>query len=819
MAIAANNEIQFNFIFIVDEILPGAKIIKLKGFSGNNLDYNKAKTPVGKWQNSYPMSDLEINNWLNQKGWIGAVIPQKRIIVDVDDSIQGEMVKELLEGENVHHHCIKTPNGWQFVFKAEHSATKEIKQITKHFTQIGVVIDTRTAEKGYIVFPTFNTEGRYIVTKSVKQLDELPHYLWPVRNSIYVKDKTTKEKYEFSIPIQEAGSRNDVLYKFAAHLKAWHVDPEEIKKAMELIYEYLLLDKTDFSLNELTNLIQSAVKWKMNPAAKKDFKLHIAEIDDLSPNEIIPLPFCIEGNALYKTVLKKVDGFEVEQKIMVSRLAPKILKELSNIEGNSVHYEIAWNDRGREKREVVPASMISTKRELLTLADSGLPVNDLNFKDLIKYFDQYLAVNKLDQSFMVERLGHIKNAFIHPLDPNDIEIIPNDYGEKQLLEAFQFAGTAETWKTQVFDCVKHHKKVLFLVLSSFASILLNDVKVSPFIIDLSGSTSQGKTTALQIARSVWGTEGLINEWNATKVSIERKSGFLNSFPLFMDDTRKADERILQSVIYQFSGGRSKGRGSLKGSQIETTWNNILISTGELSLSDYAGKAGGAAARIITLVDQPFEKIEGNYFAELYEAIETNYGSVGMVFLNKWQKDKKALIPEFHKFKEHYLKKSTGNEVLTRLSMYYAAVHFTGSVLKKLIGLEMDLKLLDQLFDENAGENKALDKPKELLEEILLHLDSSRNDIFYSHFKPNNIKALYKFDTVCLMPSFLKEYLGSEEKMIRREWLKRGFTLESERSGKKVDYQLVKHEGNSFRVIPINKKIIDDFGLDFSEKIF
>ncbi|WP_410501090.1 DUF927 domain-containing protein [Escherichia coli] len=92
---------------------------------------------------------------------------------------------------------------------------------------------------------------------------------------------------------------------------------------------------------------------------------------------------------------------------------------------------------------------------------------------------------------------------------------------------------------------------------------------------MKGSTSTGKTTALKVAASVWGTNQLVNEFNATKVSVERKAAFLNSFPLLLDDSRKADERLLQSFVYTFSGGRSKGRGSVGGSQREYTWRNIM----------------------------------------------------------------------------------------------------------------------------------------------------------------------------------------------------------------------------------------------------
>jgi putative DNA primase/helicase len=803
-----------NLTTLVHELLPGAKIIKLRGFSRKNIDYSKAKTPPYnyKWKEEAGLTEEELHSWLDQNGWIGAVIPKDRIILDIDDTQQGELVKNLLEGENVHHHCIKSPNGWQFIFEATNKETKKIKQIAKYYSQVGAVIDTRTAEAGYIVFPTKNTEERYIVTKSLQRLDNLPIYLAPVKNSKFLKD------YEFTIPI-ESGSRNDTLYKFATHLRAWNVPNEQISKAMELIYEYFVPDKTDFSPREIQSLVRSALNWEMEPSKAQNNGFNQEEIEEnYTPNVIIPIPYQVVNNQLIRTETKVVGGDITEKKEMVSRLAPRLIKELSNIERNSLHYEIAWIDRGREKREIVPASTLATKKDLLLLADYGLPCNDLNYKRFIDYFDKYLALNQLPQSKMVERLGHIKDLFIHPLATDGVEIVPADSGEKQLLEAFSTKGDSYSWINEVFERIKDQPKVLFMVLASFTSVVLQDLKISPFIVDLSGSTSQGKTTALQVARSVWGTEELINEWNATKVAIERKAGFLNSFPFFLDDTRKANEKLLQSIVYQFSGGRAKGRGSLKGAQKELTWNNILISTGEVSLVDYASKAGGVAARIISLVDQPFENVESDYFSDLYQAIEKYQGTIGLDFLKKWQVNKENFISEFYKFKDMYLSKSKGNEVLTRLSMYYAAVHFTGSVIKKLFKLNVDLKIIYQLFDEMARENKTLDKPKQLLEEILLELDSSRKYIYYTRYLPNEMRAIYKFDTICLTPSYLKEYLGTEEKMIRKEWIKRKFTIPYEQNGKLVDYKLVKHEGSSFRVVMVNKEFIEQLDLDFSERM-
>ncbi|EEM99639.1 hypothetical protein bthur0014_57110 [Bacillus thuringiensis IBL 4222] len=532
---------------------------------------------------------------------------------------------------------------------------------------------------------------------------------------------------------------------------------------------------------------------------------------------LLPSPYKDINGALYKVEIKvKKDEIE-EQNIPVARHVPYLKRELCNIEKPQVYYELTWNNRGNNVTELVTAGSLATKREMMPLAEKSFPVNDNNVKQLIDYFDKVLASNEIETGWMVERLGHIKNDCIHPLIEKGYDILPADLGDRQLLEAFQLKGTVKGWIDGVFNEIKSHPRALFFVLSSFASIFLHDLKIDPFIVELAGSTSTGKTTAMKIAASVWGTNQLINEFNSTKTSVERKSSFLNSFPLYLDDSRKADERLLQSFVYHFSGGRSKGRGTLNGSQLEYTWKNICLATGEISLNDYSAKAGGVAARVISLTDSPFTEVGHSFFEGLYKSMENNYGLVGLEFFKQYQKHKEKWLPQFYKFKDLYMKKSQGNEVLTRLSLYYSVVHFTGSIVKEIFSLDIDLNKIYSLFDEMADNNKAIDKPKQFLEEILNDLDSNRQTIFYdNHFTPNSIHAIYKNKADCLYltPAYLSKMLGPEEKTIRKEWIKKGMTISSEKKGSHVDYKAVKHEGKTYRVIPLNMDFVNSLGFDF-----
>lgn len=530
---------------------------------------------------------------------------------------------------------------------------------------------------------------------------------------------------------------------------------------------------------------------------------------------VIPEPYLIEFDTLKKKVLVKVDGLEVEQNKVICRHAPIIAQSFSNVERNQVYHEVNWTDNGREYSEVVAAGDISTRNKLLTLADRSLGVNDLNVKDLINFFDKFIMYNDPPRGDLVERLGHIKNGFVHPL-MTGIKILPPDAGDRQILEAFQTSGTAESWIRNVFDKIQPYPKAVLMVVASFTSVILKDLNLSPFIVDMSGPTSRGKSTVSKIAASVWGNSNLVGEWNMTKVAAERKAAFLNSFPLILDDTQKADERHLKDFIYNFSGGRSRGRGTIAGTQTEYTWSNLMISNGETSLVDFALEAGGAAARVLPITGLPFGEVDYKFFNAVYEAIEDDYGAIGIDFHMRWRAEKESLIPNYKNYNEHFQKKSNGNDVLARIARHYSALVFTADLLNYFFNMNINLDALRDLFDEMVKANKAVDKPMQMLEAILTDLDSKRESISGQYEVRYELKAIYKDGTLFLLPAYLKEFLKTEQTAIRNEWLRREISIGTTRNGRTTDFKSIKHHGRTHRVVPIQPNIVEELGYDFTE---
>ncbi|MEC1424068.1 hypothetical protein [Bacillus subtilis] len=112
----------------VQYLLPGAKVIKLRGYSRAHKVYTIAKSPVEKWKVAAGLSGSEIAILIRKGHWIGASIPAGGIVIDIDDSKQGELVKGLLDAQNVHCHCIRTLMGGSLFLRITNMGKRKLNK-------------------------------------------------------------------------------------------------------------------------------------------------------------------------------------------------------------------------------------------------------------------------------------------------------------------------------------------------------------------------------------------------------------------------------------------------------------------------------------------------------------------------------------------------------------------------------------------------------------------------------------------------------------------------------------------------------------------
>ncbi|MDM5304288.1 DUF927 domain-containing protein [Peribacillus frigoritolerans] len=534
---------------------------------------------------------------------------------------------------------------------------------------------------------------------------------------------------------------------------------------------------------------------------------------------IIPYPYFIRENELFRIESKNVKGKVEEVESKVSRNAPVITKMLKHIEKNEVHYEMNWVNKGDFYTETVAAGVLASKKELLKMADKGLSCNDSNSKYLVDYFDSLIGQNEIPKVEMTDRIGFIENRFIHPTIAKNIKVIPKDGGEHQLLQSFNTKGTVEGWINNVFNLIKDQPKAVFPILASFASVILHEADLKPIVVDVSGTSSTGKSGLLQMCASVWAEpKKYIGTFFTTLVAVERRSTFLNSFPLILDDSNGAnDPKFIQPMIYQYVNNTGKQRGSLNGSQHTNSWQSLMITSGENEIVTYAN-AQGVPARVILITNFSFENEDKDFFGKVYNSVNENYGAIGVEFLKRWQDNRKLYMKYLEEYEKQFLGICSENAILKRLSRHYAFIVFTGRVLSELFlkeGLEVDIRALEEMFIEMAKSNKAADMPMLELQNALEDIDANRSKL-YSDFEPyGSINAFYHNGDFYLAPAYLKERLGVNEKQIRYLWMKRGLTGTFNNRGIEVDYKVIKKNKKSFRAVLVKKEIVEQLGFDFS----
>jgi hypothetical protein len=129
----------------------------------------------------------------------------------------------------------------------------------------------------------------------------------------------------------------------------------------------------------------------------------------------------------------------------------------------------------------------------------------------------------------------------------------------------------------------------------------------------------------------------MHTWDLYATGVEVLAASSSYMALILDDTRRVPtgrESQLQSISYAITQGQGRARGTATGGlRAIRHWSTVLLTTGEDKLADRAGfaradKAGGAAARILSLTGSPFgvESAEmGDLARQVKRALLTHYG--------------------------------------------------------------------------------------------------------------------------------------------------------------------------------------------------
>lgn len=313
-------------------------------------------------------------------------------------------------------------------------------------------------------------------------------------------------------------------------------------------------------------------------------------------------------------------------------------RRLVNIDTGIEKLELAYR-KGKGWRKVIcDKRTLASANSIVSLADYGIAVNSENAKHLVRYLTdiEHENFDRIEEVNSVGRLGWIDEESFSPYTEN--LVFDGDLSFKHFFESVGTRGDYDTWLNLCREIRKKSVLARLMLSASFSSVLIEPCGALPFFVHLWGGTEAGKTVGLMLAASVWANPEMgkyIHTFNSTAVAQELSASFVNSLPLILDELQIVkDRKDFDKTIYQLTEGVGRSRGQKTGGlQRLSTWNNCILTTGEMPIGGHAS-GGGAVNRIIEIDCKGIKLFDDP--VSVANTVKKNFGFAGKRFVTLLQ---------------------------------------------------------------------------------------------------------------------------------------------------------------------------------------
>jgi len=204
---------------------------------------------------------------------------------------------------------------------------------------------------------------------------------------------------------------------------------------------------------------------------------------------------------------------------------------------------------------------------------------------------QYLQTAKTSFRYtLVNKLGWHGKAYLLPRKTFGTPEFPLYFhSDTPHLNKISQRGTIREWQENIASICSKNPRLMFAVSAAFAGPLLDIIGMETTGFHFCGDSSQGKTTLLKIAASVYGAPDYMRTWRSTDNALESIAAAHSDRLLILDEIGQCDPRIVGDISYLLGNGLGKARATDKGNPLE--WRLIFISSGEKTLAQHMAEAG------------------------------------------------------------------------------------------------------------------------------------------------------------------------------------------------------------------------------------
>lgn len=397
--------------------------------------YQDSKRPI----NTKILTFDEIKNTTNRVGWI---VPKDYIVIDIDNKNTARIVFDILQATKIKFSFMTGLHGGHFIFKNQ----RKIPSISAgKYCSLGVKIDVRCNEKGYIILPENDTDRTW--GNISNEIDDIPYYLVPLQ-----KFRTDYDVMD----LDNGDGRNDILHRHILGL---------IDYANEL------------TLNEKTESIRLINRYF--------FKTPLSDVE-------------LQKTVLRDDILKKENKkLDEEKGCYEEKLAARIVNDKQIICSNNDFY--IWN--GKYYKKVLDVYEI----ERMIHLEYNSSLKDTKRKEVIKFIGlkSWIAPTELNKSWneIVFKNG-VLNLATMKLMPHTPSVYNTIYIDCNYIPDAPYSKLIDDFFNQISSKETDKKTLLYEIIGY--CLIRKNVFEKFFICYGEGAT--GKSTYLKMIRNLIGDQ-------------------------------------------------------------------------------------------------------------------------------------------------------------------------------------------------------------------------------------------------------------------------------------------------------------------------
>lgn len=385
-----------------------------------------------------------------------------------------------------------------------------------------------------------------------------------------------------------------------------------------------------------------------------------------------------------------IDAPSIEARLAITRLKhPGLVRVSSELAVHSVQGDrvlLEWKDPAeRIQRLIVEKEKIGKnfKKIFLHLVGRGLRVHGKQDMNLLK---QYILLqsNSDISRHCIDKAGWFGNDFVLP---NEILSTKNDENSffnktRSNHPNIEQKGTLDQWKQSVARLASGNSRFVFSISTALMGPLIRFYPKASGGFHFFGESSNGKTTALEIAASVWGTHDYLRSWYSEKKAFEYVAVVHNDFILLLDQIEMMAPAGVKNAALMLANGPAK-------KEMGEKWHLIALSSGEESARERMAstKKPVPPECIASILDIQFDAgrdmggVEelhecggsGNFVHDILCAAEEVYGVAGAAWV-RWVFEHIDELPErieeeVERWKTAYIPKKASGEIRDAASRF------------------------------------------------------------------------------------------------------------------------------------------------------